>query len=368
MSQDEVDIWSELAGLANSETHYAIGWRKRFSACVDFEIFKARFLIPTKEVTHWIYCDKIKTCEYNCPLEIVQDGATYYAVCVEGKIPACKIDREDIRLERFNYGLFHQLIAETLPIDPAVERTANLLTWLLGTFRFGGGIKRRVFLTYVQPGDCASEILRLSLLDPLPVIILLPYDMPIQYDHVQLLRTAQVIRLTIGEFIQIDRFCRMELRPRLPSALQELIASAAEQNDSDISARFEIPAGVGWAAISLHFLDHHTLSCRIGTSAATLSFRELGMVNHRTGDPDANWLLLLALAENDGIWKVEWASPARAEREQQRKRRLSKVMRQFFRIAADPIVFDREKGIYCCQFKLAPESHSTTYHPRKKAR
>lgn len=358
MPKSRTDFFAELAVFVDCDGFYEAGWRERFTPFVDFAAFRAQFLDFIGEHTHWMYCPERSRCEHGCPFEIIRDVNEYYAVCVEGKRPPFPVPGEDTRMLTFNFASFHRKLAEVLPIDPVVDRIGDRLSWQLGTLRYGREM-RRVYLTYVSPRELAGEIVRLSAGDTIPMIVFTPYPFVLRRDDNLVSRVVEAIILPINETVEIDRYCRFSLTPEFSRQIRELLN--AHKPSDDVGSGIPVPAGITWADIRFRFLDAHTVSCRINKSIMTLSFLDMGMVNRKNGKPDKNWLYLLQFAAHGGTLRVDWQTPARAPREQQRKRRLSKALQAFFHIDSEPIVFDRESFSYICQFRLKPEGEVTRY-------
>lgn len=359
MPKNRTDLFAELAALADCDGFYEAGWRERFAPFVEFSAFLAKFLDFTGEYTHWMYCPERSRCEHCCPFEIVQDENGYYAVCVEGKRPPLPVAGEDIRMLAFNFTSFHRKLAEALPVDPAVDRISDGLSWQLGTLCYGREMRRRVCITYVSPRELAGEIVRLSAGDILPVIVFTPYRFALRRDDNLVLRVVDVIILPVNEIVELDRDCRFSPTPEFSRQIRELLNDSDKPTDSPRG--ISLPSGIAWEDIRVRFLDAHTVSCRINKTVMTMSFHDLGMVNRKNGKPDKNWLYLMQFAAQEGKLRVDWQMPSRALREQQRKRRLSKALQAFFHIDSEPIVFDRETFSYICKFRLKPEGEVTRY-------
>lgn len=353
------DFFSELFALAGDDKFYEARWRKRFSHLVDFECFRGLFLNSTGTRALWIHCPNRMTCEHSCPLEVVFDPPTPYAVCVEEKLAPQALSFRDIEVVEFNFIAFHQRLAGALPLDPAVEQTSNALSWQLGTLRYGRGARRRVFITYVAPRELATEIIRLSVGDVIPMVVFTPCHVTLRDEDNLILSSVEVVRLAVNEIIAVDWHCRFMLTPELPRQIQKLFDDAVKL--SEIGTGMPMPVGITWPDIRLRFLDAHTLSCRINQATLTLTFHDLKMVNRKNGKPDKNWLYLMQFAVSSGRLRVEWQNTSRALREQQRKRRLSRVLQAFFHIDDDPIVFERETYSYVCRFRIKPETENSRY-------
>ena len=262
---------------------------------------------------------------------------------------------------RFNFPRFHRDLAETLPIEPAVEAVEGSLSWRLGTLRHERGARRRVFLTYASPCKLAQEMIRLAASDHVPPIVFTPYHITLREADNHTLTVTGTIRLAIDELVTVDRLCRLTLHPEFSQLVGKFLGDFERQPER--CSTYVVPSGISWGDIRLRFLDRHTVSCRIGESNQTFSYHDFNMVNHRSGAPDVNWFYLMQFAEHNGVLRVDWRSPPTARREQQRKRRLSLALCAFFHIDSEPIVFDRESYTYICRFRIRPESESTSYKP-----
>jgi len=77
------------------------------------------------------------------------------------------------------------------------------------------------------------------------------------------------------------------------------------------------------------------------------------MANTRNGNPTIPWELLSAFAESHG--QIDWQSQYASFKVKDQKPRLSKNLREFFRLTEDPIEYLKEEGCYRCLFTIKPE-------------
>ena len=90
------------------------------------------------------------------------------------------------------------------------------------------------------------------------------------------------------------------------------------------------------------FRDGHTLTARIGNTAMKVSFQEMGMEDGRSKEPNRQWRLLRAFAEERGI--MDWSSRHAHPRNQKQKELLASRLSAFFGIDGEPILtMDRGK-------------------------
>ena len=84
------------------------------------------------------------------------------------------------------------------------------------------------------------------------------------------------------------------------------------------------------------------------------------MANTRNGNPTIPWELLRAFAESRG--QIDWQSQHASFKVRDQKPRLSKKLREFFRLKDEPIEYLKEEGCYRCLFTIKPEGEDdSTY-------
>jgi|GEM_PF-2185717 len=363
------NFWDELSYWADDPMfgyHYG-GWREQFAHLAEFDALRELLIPSGKKAATFVPCPFRDGCPACLHLRIRrQTRETYVGVCPRNKFAPLELNTPDLRPMRFRYDLFHSRVAAVLPIQPDVQPGNAPCTWLLGGFHFGTRRRARIYISYLMPGymlECCSYLMAA---DRSPCVVLSPHCGKIREDLRATLQALPVSYVPIQEVVAVDRFCR----PALLSPLHPAIRQFAREEIalSKIAGGFPLPTGIGWPDIHLHFLDSHTITCTAGASHLTFSYQEMGMKDIRTGAPDANWKLLLFLAENNGMLKPAWTGNQIASRDRQKKSRLAAILKQFFHQETDPFEFDCACSAYVARFRISPESNSSTYHRRLSGR
>lgn len=360
---DELAYWIDEPGFA----YHRGGWREQFSHLADFDALDELLVPSGGKTVGFIPCPLRDGCPDCLHLRVrTQQSGEYIGVCPRGHTAPLSLNATDLRPMRFRCEAFHVRVAATLPIEPDVRPGNAAGTWLLGTFRLGTRVCGRLYISYLMPGYMLECCSRLMAADNSPCVVLSPHFDKTDENIRSTLNALPVTYVPIQEVIAVDRQCRPSLISPPHPVIQRFIRE--EIVVDKIAGGFPLPTGSRWEDIHLHFLDLHTVSCTVGLSHPTFAYQEMGMKDARTGDPDANWKLLLFLAENNGMLAPAWSGNQISSRDRQKKRRLSAVLKQFFHLETDPFVFDCDHSAYIPRFKISPESRSTTYHRRLRER
>lgn len=98
---------------------------------------------------------------------------------------------------------------------------------------------------------------------------------------------------------------------------------------------FPTPANARWRDLSIRFRDGHVVIAQIGDVRSTLSYRDLGMEDTRTKEPNRQWRLLYAFADERG--RLDWSSKHAHSRNQKQKEILVRRLKAYFGIPGCPI-------------------------------
>lgn len=123
--------------------------------------------------------------------------------------------------------------------------------------------------------------------------------------------------------------------------------------DSGGMVHFDTPAGINWSGITIKFIDGHTVSIRTTKSHGQYNYTQMGMANTRNGNPTIPWELFRAFADSRS--QIDWQSQHASFKVKDQKLRLSKKLREFFRLTDGPIEYLKEEGCYRCLFTIKPE-------------
>src|SRR5690606_26548554 len=100
--------------------------------------------------------------------------------------------------------------------------------------------------------------------------------------------------------------------------------------------RFPTPPGTRGQHVTIRFVPHHQDQIQVCVVAEVCDCLHHGMQNARKNpaEPDRQWLLLVAFAENRGV--LRWRGTAENRRRQKQKENLSMLLRAFFGLDEDP--------------------------------
>ncbi len=356
---DELGYWTDV-----SEHGYHIGgWREQFRHLAD-EDSLAELLAPSgKQTATIVPCPRRNGCPFCMHMRVLrQTEEKHVGICPKRRFDPVALVPEELRLMNFRYDLLHERVSRVLPVQADVRPGNAPRTWLLGGLHFGTRKRCRVYISYLMPGYMLECCGYLMAVERSPCIVLSPHCGKVREKLKTTLNALPVAFIPVQEVVAVDRFCRMSLIRPLHPVFAEYAKN--ETAESRTAFGFPVPTGIGWRDIRIHFLDMHTVTCCVGSSHLTFGYRDMGMRNSRTGEPDMSWKLLLYLAENDGIFRPGMDGLRISQRDKQKKSRLSSALKLFFNLDAEPFEFDCGRSSYVCLFKISPETRSTSYHRR----
>ena len=103
----------------------------------------------------------------------------------------------------------------------------------------------------------------------------------------------------------------------------------------------------------MQFIDGHTLRASVRKESHVYTFSQMGMVDGRSGNPDRQWELLRTLADEAG--SLDWGSKGADPKRKKQKELLSKALRAFFGIDAEPFKYKKGEG-WTAQFVILGEN------------
>ena len=128
-----------------------------------------------------------------------------------------------------------------------------------------------------------------------------------------------------------------------------------QQVGSDPSlAPFDIPTGTEWTAIKIRFTDDHHVQMSVGGRIDAVSFATLGFEDRRGegGKPVSSWVLLRTFATQNGSMERPEAGTKALIIFEKAVQDLRRRLRGFFKIAEEPVPFNRKDKCYRTAFKV----------------
>lgn len=118
-------------------------------------------------------------------------------------------------------------------------------------------------------------------------------------------------------------------------------------------ATLPLPPGTTWEAITIKFLDGHTVKITVAGEVHKRDFTEMGFRDERTMNPNKQWELLRDIADDHG--QIDWNSPKASPAVRSRKKSLADKLREYFGIDEDPFNDYRQEKAYRIRLTLVPE-------------
>lgn len=114
-----------------------------------------------------------------------------------------------------------------------------------------------------------------------------------------------------------------------------------------------------WQELEISFLSDERIQISFPGGTENYNYAEFDFQDDRNGKPKRAWILLRALAENDGILKLSTIGELDWPPIGKRVQEIRKVFREHFQLSEDPLPFIENVG-YQAQFKIrCSESYQT---------
>ena len=293
-----------------------------------------------------------------CPRRIVRhaDG-TIRAVCGD-RPKACAdldLDADDIAILRVDRTNLAKRIARALGLSPhrPGHGTTGPVT-RIGTHDVYAGRGFPVFLAL--PGPSADADLRpfAEVLDtPGPRLLLTPTAASLPDALIAALDRAGVVRMALADAMIVENGTLTLTRPaaEIFAALRDAVTR--EAGDSTQGLAWPLPSDARWEDITIRFIADEVLNVSFRGETRRFEPDQLGMKNAKNGKPTKQWSYLKLLASHSGRLPVHPAIDGETSRHQKQKQALSKVLRDSFGIADEPIPTD--DGDYVTRFVVSAD-------------
>jgi len=269
---------------------------------------------------------------------IVDHGDGHYvAVCPEG-CPKQTLTKADLVV----YGLdpMALMVAITKAFDLSLQfDQSNSLSHVerIATYVPTMGFRFPVYLAIATQGKEMVTAVRAVMAGCKgPFILLAPTRQLWTSECQKLLEGKNAVFLTLAETMALDdqgHMVLMQPRDELLATFHDAVLPAKDAQDG--LALFMTPEGAAWRDVRISFKDNHTVAVDVLGVKGTYHYRQMGMADGRNGEPNKQWELLYAFANEDG--RLDWKSPHADRRNQKRREMLAQTLRDFFRLGGDPI-------------------------------
>lgn len=122
----------------------------------------------------------------------------------------------------------------------------------------------------------------------------------------------------------------------------------------------KLPDDTTWDQVQARFVNPHTLFIEITRLEAkiTADYKEMGMWDKRSGQPNAQWSVLRGLAQYGG--EISWTTPIANDSIKKQKQLLSAALKRYFGIKDDPFGIYRDEKAYRLKMRLIPDADTSS--------
>jgi len=355
-------------------------WWDALSGWAHFGLFQKRYLQLDKHRATAVAC--VSDCPMFCPRQVVHHAEDdIVAVCPENESKPYPLTAKDILVYKLKRQTFHKDLCAALGIQHKESQPAGTrFVWRLGQYKPQEGYELPVYLIFPEDEEHLAESLnRICLLYETQFAIITPTDQYYCPEIEQLLAAKEAIVLTLDGEITFDDKGKLTANRELTDIFASFHATIPEPGSGD-QEQFPTPTGTTWEAITIEFVDGHTVSIRTGDLHRQYDYGQMGMRNKTNNTPDRHWALLHKFAENRGVIGFAPISDAemksslsqldrRVDTEsggfsiknapdkaiKKHKQGLSKALRAFFNLPDAPIQWIAKESCYRCRFILGPK-------------
>ena len=377
---DDRDTWKMLEDMPAQAAPWC-EWRDALSDWARFELFQKRYLQLDKHQASAVAC--VSDCPMFCPRQVVHHAEDdIVAVCPENESKPYPLAAKDILVYKPKRQAFHKDLCVALGIQHRENQPAGTrFVWRLGQYKPREGYELPVYLIFPEDEEHLAESLnRICLLHETQFAVITPTDQHHCPETDQLLIANEAIGLTLDGEITFDDKGKLAANRELTDIFASFHATIPEPGSGD-QEQFPTPAGTTWEAITIEFVDGHTISIRTGDLHRQYDFGQMGMRNQKNNSPDRHWDLLKQFAEGSGIIGFVPISNAeiknslsqldrRVDTEsggfsiknapdktvKKHKQGLSKALRAFFSLKDDPIQWVAKESCYRCRFVIIADN------------
>jgi hypothetical protein len=150
---------------------------------------------------------------------------------------------------------------------------------------------------------------------------------------------------------------------RLPEHLPPVANFAGGDEPERMAAKkihriqFSTPHGAGWPDVSIRFISDHRVQIQVLDKRGTYNFIELGFEDARTrtaggSGPDKCWATLQLLAREHGYISCSEFTAKQFPIIKKQIQTIQKRLKEFFRIASNPLYWDRASRTYRSRFRI----------------
>ena len=157
---------------------------------------------------------------------------------------------------------------------------------------------------------------------------------------------------------------RKEFQTYLDKTYKKILPFLVKEDTTEIILPKEEPAkalseNISWENITIRFLNDYDVEIKNGSKISKADYTQMGFADERKNNEQEtkakeSWKLLQYFSVSNNVFSLN-ASLKEKNKHKKRKQELSELLRDYFHIADDPILYDKAKKEYHLKIKLIPE-------------
>ena len=130
--------------------------------------------------------------------------------------------------------------------------------------------------------------------------------------------------------------------------------------NSEVREALKLQEDVRWEDIELIFENEFIVELRANARKYESNYEEMGFADNRKNSEDeakykSGWSQLIIFSVCNNIFDYKNLTIQEKSKFKKKKQQLSKLLKKYFQIDDDPIIYNKEAGTYRMRMKLVPE-------------
>lgn len=315
----------------------------------------SKFLRPNGMLVQSVPCRAKHDC--GCAHFVVEHAPDHIVAVCQCEPQRCDtfpITRSDMVIYEVNQSALGAAVASALGIEFDGEEAKDLyMTFKLGTYSPLAGFEFPVLMTLQHdPNDLQQVVGNLTAMNDTPIILLVPTRSFCGPAVVTMVQHRGGCVLALEDFMGLSEDGTLVTDPPVGILLAKFKAlHVPTPEDQTAMTFFPTPPGSTWENVSIRFVDGHKVAVRVKLETGMFNFTQMGMANQKSSEPNVQWKLLQAFAEEHG--ELTWRSPHADPRNQKRKEILANSLSAFFRIKGDPFELTADGKGWSSRFNIS---------------
>ncbi len=282
-----------------------------------------------------------------------RDGSlTAVAEAVEA--PAVPVTKSQTAAWRLDVCRLSATLANVLGITPQFEELANQTSvWQIGVDVPIEGVRIPLLLVKPQDEQHLHAVLDgVAARELTSAIILIPTRRTFSVELGERARRHDITCLFWDDVLFDAKSDGFGFTPVWGDALRQ-VRQHVLPPDTPVPATYHTPPGSTWADVKMRFVDHgrETVRIKVKDRCVIYTCEGMGMASQKNSKPTKPWEFLQALALlKDGVFS--WRSDGAHKNRRSHRDQLSRDLRKFFGIEADPLPYEEDAGGWVVKFSV----------------